>query len=84
VVVEENITPEELSETLFENGIKRAAIFNDGAGNSIALYMMLNDSFGFAYHAAIPFYYLDATEYVQPVKILPLTYYLLGIRLVGR
>jgi 4-amino-4-deoxy-L-arabinose transferase-like glycosyltransferase len=84
VVVEESITPEELSETLFEKGIKRAAIFNDGAGNSIALYMMLNDSFGFAYHAAIPFYYLDATEYVQPVKILPLTYYLLGIRLVGR
>ena len=84
LVVEESIAPEELSRTLLENGIKRVAIFNDSFGNNMALYLLLNQPFGFAYQSAIPFYFEDATEYVQPVKILPLEYYLLGIKLVGR
>lgn len=83
VVVEENVTSYELSDILLLNEIDHAAIYNDSAGNSIALYMSVYEGFGFAWHAAIPFAYRDVTVDVPPVEVLPLHYYLFGIRGAG-
>ncbi len=78
LVMEEGINALEIAETVQQNGIEHAAVYNDTAGNALALYMMVEMGFRFSWHAAIPFTYRDVTVDIQPEEVMPLRYFLFG------